>query len=181
MTTPASEKGMQVHSFLLYLESLQKDLGALADLRCALIPGLESRSWQYLTRYCNLLDPEQRAVFSTVAAAYGILPSRSEGAGNMGELLRKIAQGAGGRDGLKSFELRFRRLIGCGSVVELSAQLHGIFKTAKQCGYPIDHNQLLWDLLCWQKDDSQVKLRWARSYWAASGKKGAETPDESGE
>ena len=157
---------------LEFLERNRENPGVMADLRCALIPALEFRSWQYIARFCNLEDDRERIIAATVCAAFAIQPERGGEQENMGDVLHRIASGDNGKDGLSSFVHRFRRLLACDTVDELAPQLHGMFKAAKARGIPINHKNLWNDLFYW---GDRVKRRWASHYEPfAGGKKGKE-------
>lgn len=153
--------------FLEFLKRNREDAGVMADLRSALIPSREFRVWQYIVRYCNLEDERERIIASTVAAAFGIQPECGSGTENIGDVMRRIACGESGKEGLSSYALRFQRLLACDTVEEISQQLHGIFKAAKSRGIPINHAVLWQDLHYWGE---RVKRRWAVHYWGTAGK-----------
>lgn len=149
--------------FLEFLERSRENTGVMADLRCALIPSREYRVWQYIARYCDLENDRMRTIAAIVAAAFGIQPDRGneELAENIGNVMRRIANGENGNDGLSSYALRFQRLLACDTVEELAQQLHGVFKAAKSRGVPINHRVLWEDLHYW---GDRVKRRWASHY-----------------
>ena len=152
---------------LEFLERNRENPGVMADLRCALIPALEYRSWQYLARFGLLEDDRERTVAATVCAAFGIQPEPGGAFDNLGDVMHRIACGDNDRDGLSSFELRFQRLLACDNVGELALQLHRIFQAAKARGIPINHKNLWYDLWYW---GDRVKRRWAAHYQPFAGK-----------
>lgn len=94
--------------FLEFLERNRENPGVMADLRCALIPSLEYRSWQYIARFCKLEDDRERTIAATVCAAFGIGPESAGERENMGDVMGRIAHGDNGENGLSSFMLYFR-------------------------------------------------------------------------
>ncbi len=164
--------------FLEFLERNRENPGVMADLRCALIPAREYRSWQYIARFCDLENERERTIAATVSAAFGIQPERGGEYENVGDVMRRIACGDNGADGLSSFELRFERLLACDSVGELAPQLHGIFKAAKARAIPINHENLWNDLFFW---GDRVKRSWASHYQLFIGKKKKEMGEGSHE
>jgi len=79
--------------------------------------------------------------------------------------MRKIAMGDGkGKDGLASYEARFRRLLTASSPEELCGFLPGIIKTAETKGIGVNFYQLYKDLWYW---NNRIKVDWASEYWGA--------------
>ncbi len=149
------------HPFLEFLRQFRDNPGAMADLRCALIPAREFRSWPYLSRFCRLDHDRERIRLAIVAAAFGIQPENGPAEENLGDVMRRIQKGEHGDDGLSTYELRFKRLLDCDTVDELAPLLHSVFRVAKSRGIPINHNNLLHDLQYWGE---RVKLNWAARF-----------------
>lgn len=148
--------------FLEFLMRHRDDTGVMADLRCALIPAREYRAWPYIARFCNLENDRERIIAATVGAAFALQPECGGKLDNMGDVMGKVACGDNGIDGLSSYMSRFRRLLNCDNVEELSPQLHTIFKAAQARDIPINHENLWNDLFYWGE---RVKRRWAAHYW----------------
>lgn len=148
--------------FLEYLKRNRENPGVMADLRCALIPTREHRAWQYIARFYKLGNDRERVAAATVAAAFGLQPECGGQWENMGDVMRRIALGEDGRNGLTTYSARFQRLLACDTPEELSQQLHGVFKAAKSHGIPVNHQNLLYDMFGWGE---KVKRRWAEHYW----------------
>jgi len=157
--------------FIRYVEERVKadDRGFLADLRCGFNPGLEYRAWPHLAPWCNLADHHQRTVWQTIAAGLALHRGSSR-CGNFGRSLRAIAiggaQGAG-EDALSTFEPRFRRLLTCNDAAEVCRRLPGILRALERSGVPVDYERLFWDLLLWDKDPQEIKVRWAAGFWGS--------------
>lgn len=149
--------------FLEFLERNRENPGVMADLRCALIPSLEYRSWQYIARFCKLEDDRERTIAATVCAAFGIGPESAGERENMGDVMGRIAHGDNGENGLSSFMLYFQRLLACNTIQELAPQLHGIFLAARSRNVLVNHKNLWYDLFSWS---DRVKCRWASHYWS---------------
>lgn len=150
--------------FLEFLKRNRDNAGVMADLRCALIPTREHRVWPHIGPYFRIDNDRERTAAATTAAAFGTQPEAGGQWDNMGDVMRQIAFGNDGKEGLTTFGARFQRLIACDSTEELSAQLHGIFKAAQQNGIPINHRNLFKDVLFW---GDAVKRRWAGHFYAA--------------
>lgn len=148
--------------FLEYLRRNVADKGMMADLRRGFSAGTEQRAWPYIASWCNLADSKQKVIWLVIAAGFATLGGTDAKAGNMGATLRKIAGST--KDGLKSFEGRFKRLITCHTAEEVCERLPGIIRTAERKSVGVDLELLFWDLVKWGEDS---KVKWASVYWGA--------------
>ncbi|MGR3174806.1 MAG: type I-E CRISPR-associated protein Cse2/CasB [Candidatus Scalindua sp.] len=147
------------------LEKRKEDRGVMADLKRGFSETTEDRSWPYISQWgCNIVKNNERLVYQTVSAAYAYSKGNT-GEGNMGTVCRNLAMGSSqGKKGLASFEARFRRLLTCSSVNELSGHLVGIIRAAAAKNIAINFEQLFSDLWWWSYSDKS-KLQWASEYW----------------
>ncbi len=142
------------------------DRGVLADLRCGFVEQRASKCWPHIASYCDLRDDLERNVWEFVAAGSAtVLGTKTTG--NMGMTLRKIALGQGGKDGLSSFEPRFRRVLGARSAEEVCQLLRGVIRAAKSKSVDINFRTLYWDLIHWGQESKKVRESWATAFWAA--------------
>lgn len=159
-----------IDRFLSHLSGRAADRGIMADLRHGFNPGTQYRAWPHIAPWCDLTNDRDRTIWLTVAAGFATQKG-SQRAGSLGATMRQIAMGDGpGRDGLKTFDARFRRLLSCSSAQELCQLLPGILRTAARKGVPVDYSKLYRDLCFWPHS----KLRWARDYWSGASKEGGE-------
>lgn len=161
MNDDVTEKGAKL---VKWLKQRIDDRGLMADLRRGFNPDTEHKAWPYVADWCDLTRSRQRHVHMTVMAAFAYHPRHDESAGNLGRTLRKIAMVEGGKDGLASFETRFRRLLVCDSLEELCRLLGPVIRAAAAKGVTINYVELFKDLTYWS---SPVKLRWASGYWSS--------------
>jgi len=164
-----------IDRFLGQLEAYVKrqDRGALADLRRGFSETTEHRAWPYISPWCDLNNPRERAIWLTIAAGFATL-EKTTNSGNMGTTLRALALGDGRRkaeEAVKTFDGRFRRLLTCHTAEELCAHLPGIIRAAKQKRVDINFRHLHQDLRYWGE---KVKIRWAANYWGVPHEKGGE-------
>lgn len=162
----------KISSFLNYLEQNKEKPAVMADLRCALIPSREFRSWPHIAG-CgfDLGSDRERAAALVTAFAFGCQPQTPEDKKeNMGDVLRKIACGDNGKDGLATFALRFKRILDCETPQELALHLKGILLLTKTKGIPVNHANLFRDVFNWDRDNG-VKYGWAGHYYASAKKK----------
>ena len=71
---------------LAWLRSLKNDRGAMANLRCGLVPARRHRAWPLLARVGGIDDP----IAETVAALYAYHPEETD-SGNLGDTCRELA------------------------------------------------------------------------------------------
>lgn len=151
--------------FVAMLEKRKDDRGVMADLKRGFSETTADRTWPYISRWgCDLVNNRQRIIYQTVAAAYAyckIITLK----GNLGATCRQIAAGdEKGDEGIKTFETRFRRLLTCSTLEELSVHLVGIIKTAASKNIPLNYTGLFEDLWWWSNN---TKIKWAAEYWGA--------------
>jgi len=158
-------------AFCAKLNSLKESTGAMADLRCALVPSREQRAWPYIADFCSLENERDRKIALTVAGAFAMQPKQAASKENMGDVMGRIALDMDKKNGLQAFSLRFQRILNCSTSIELIPFLRGIFSMAKVKDIPINHLELFKDLTYW---GDNVKTRWASHYYAAKKDKGAE-------
>jgi CRISPR system Cascade subunit CasB len=143
----------QAAKFISYLQRLETDRGAMADLRCALNPARRYRSWPLLARIGGVDDP----IYETIAALFALHPKKTS-RGNLGTTCRELAVEH------TTIEARFRRLLAC-DPDEISSRLHPIILTAKAKGVPINYEQLFVDLRYW---GDRTRTRWATEFWGGT-------------
>ena len=149
-------------TLLAWLRSLKNDRGALANLRCALIPARRHRAWPLLARVGGIDDP----IAETVAALYAYHPEESNN-GNLGDTCRQLAGTH------NSFDGRFRRLLACDRN-ELCERLRAVVLAAKAKGIPVNYQALVEDL-CWWGE--RVRIRWAQAFWSGAEAEAATTKE----
>ena len=150
----------------------------MANLRRGFSPATEHYVWPYLARFCSLENEHERMVFATVAACFGFHPEHTD-EGNFGTTLNRVAcSRQGAENPLEAFEPRFRRILSASTVQDICQQLRSLVQLAKGSNVPINYVQLLNDLLCWEQNSREIKIQWAASYYAGSGRAAEEAPAE---
>jgi CRISPR type I-E-associated protein CasB/Cse2 len=150
---------------LEYLQNHKEDRGMMADLRRGFSETTADRAWPYVANWCDLANDRMRNIYQTVMASYAHHPVVTD-KGNMGQVMRQIAMGeAGGKEGLNTFEARFRRILTCDTAIEACPQVGRVIRVAARKGIPINYTELFKDFWYWGE---RVKLRWASAYWGAA-------------
>ncbi len=172
----AQKRRTRVDPFLDWLRQHREDRGRMADLRHGLSKATEYRAWPHVAPWLGdrFSNDKARAILIVIGAAFAMQCDLQTGGGglDMGGVLRRVALGkgggAGGLEGLATFDARFRRLLSCDSAEEVCEHLPGIIRAATRATPPvvIDLSRLYQDLTYW---GDRVKLRWAQSYWAVQG------------
>lgn len=165
--------------FVGYLLSLAKegseDRGALADLRSGL--GKEPRQMARLHKHVVPYLPEKSyddRWFYVLASLFGAFPKHRSGY-SLGKAFKSLKAKS------DSMEARFVALLNAHPDDLHDHLRHGVslLKTNEQ---PLDWFRLLDDLLQWDHPEGHVQLRWARDFYAGSGKpSGDDTPACDGE
>jgi CRISPR system Cascade subunit CasB len=138
---------------MAYLRRLKNDRGAMAALRCALIPGKLSRAWPLLEQVGGIGNTR----IETIAGLFAYHPEETL-TGNLGKTCRRL------RVTTEWFDARFCRLLVCDRD-QICERLRPVILAAKAKGIPINYAELFSDLHCWS---SIVKARWARDYWGVA-------------
>jgi CRISPR type I-E-associated protein CasB/Cse2 len=141
-------------ALMSHLRRLQKDRGAMADLRCALNPVRRARAWPLLGQLGRHAIGDPR--YETVAGLFAYHPDETHD-GNLGTTCRRLASEN------NSFDGRFRRLLSC-EREELRERLRPVILAAKAKGIPVNYDRLFIHLVYW---GDNVKAQWAREYWGA--------------
>lgn len=156
------------------LKSRQEDRGFMADLRRGFNRDTEHKAWPHIAHWCDLTQDRARAIHVTVMSGFAHHP-RHANVGNLGATLRAVAMGQGGQDGLKSFEARFRRLLNCATLQEVSQHIPTAIRVAAARDVPVDFVELYKDLWFWSDRDEgrNTKVRWASNYWSGGREEGS--------
>jgi CRISPR system Cascade subunit CasB len=154
----------QADRLMAFLHRNKEDRGVMADLRCGFSPAKEHRAWPHIAQLCRLELPWSRIPVQTVCAAFATHSDNAK-TGNMGTAMQKIA--GKNKDGLASFEKRFQRLLSCDTKEELCDHLPAVVRMAKAKGIPVNYRQMYCDICWWEVSD--IKVRWASSFWGVAG------------
>jgi len=152
MTTSLADPKEAASKLMAYLRTLRNDRGAMADLRCALVPARRARAWPLLARVGGI----ERPAYEAVAGWFGYHPDESR-TGNLGATCRALAAGN------STFDGRFRRLLACDreDVIKL---IRPVILAARAKEIPVNYEELFADLCYW---GDRVKARWAKEFWGA--------------
>lgn len=156
----------QAEKLMLFLQRNKEDRGVMADLRCGFSPAREPRAWPHIAQFCKLDSEWSRLPVQTVCAAFATHPDGNTSRGNLGTTMRRIAGES--REGLASFEGRFRRLLSCDTQLEICERVPGVIRAAKAKGASVNYRQLYCDF-CWWEGEYPPKLKWAEAYWGTAG------------
>ena len=148
---PTKSPPERANAVMALLRPLRNDRGAMANLRCALVPAKRHRAWPLLARIGGIDDP----VVEVIAGCFAHHPEEIR-QGNLGETCRLLA-GAH-----TSFDARFRRLLACDRS-ELCKRIRPVILAARSKGIPVNYEELLSDPIYW---GDRVRVRWAQSYWS---------------
>jgi CRISPR system Cascade subunit CasB len=165
MSETQTRQPTTIERFLAHLASQVNDRGMMADLRHGLSEATEYRTWPHVAPWCRLDHERERRIWLTVAAGFA-LHQRTADSGNMGTVMRALATGGGrGREGLSTFDARFRRLLACSSSTEVCKHLAGVLRAAEREGVAINFVRLFGDLTHW---GDRTRVEWATEYWGGA-------------
>ncbi len=156
-------------NLLDFLHRNENDRGVMADLRCGFSPAREYRAWPHIAPWCELNRDWSRLPIQTVCAAFATQPLTAE-QGNLGTTVRELAP-SWDKEGLASFEGRFRRLLTCDNMYELCRMIPHVIRAAKAKNIAVNHRKLFCDICLWER--SNVKIDWAAAYWGVAANKNA--------
>lgn len=149
--------------FIGALRRIEDDRGKMAALRRGLSEGTQRAAWPVIASLG--MDIGNQAAI-TVAGLFATHPVVSD-ARSLGQTCRLTATDNGRlKDIPESFDKRFRRLISCASVEEVTGQLSAWIRLAKSKGVGVNYAELYNDLYWWAKDADKKRIRWARDFWS---------------
>jgi CRISPR type I-E-associated protein CasB/Cse2 len=151
-------------AFVGALRRARNDRGKLAALRRGLTdnPRMHVDAWPVVA---SLGGDIAQPVFVTVAALFASHPEESN-ARNFGDTCRSIALKDSSDHSLPdSFERRFRRLLACGDVEDVSGQLRSWVRLGASKGVGVNYESLFADLWNWPRYADRIRVKWAGSFW----------------
>jgi CRISPR system Cascade subunit CasB len=149
--------------FIGALRRIEDDRGKIAALRRGLSEGTQRAAWPVIASLG--MDIGNQAAI-TVAGLFATHPMVSN-ARSLGQTCRLIATDNGrSKEIVESFDKRFRRLIACDTVEEVSGQLSAWIRLAKSKSVGVNYAELYNDLYWWSKDADKKRIRWARDFWS---------------
>lgn len=165
--------------FVMYLESLRENRGALAALRRGLgqPPGTVREMYPYIVPWIPADASRQReAAYYLIASLFAYHPAPG-GVGNLGDA---FAQTLTPRGDNTAIERRFTILL-ASHPEDLPFHLRQAIGFLRSKEVPINWHQLFADLLAWDHPDGYVQKRWARAFWGRSGEQAESSSDTSEE
>jgi hypothetical protein len=132
----------------------------MANLRGGLSETRRPTAWPLLAGFPDAIGSPP---FETVAGLWADGADLSTDGGNLGDTMAALMKTN------NSFEGRFKRFLTCDRE-EIAAHVAPAVHAAQAKGLRVNYTQLLSDLIYW---DDDVKVRWARSFWATSSEGGA--------
>jgi CRISPR type I-E-associated protein CasB/Cse2 len=162
--------------FIAALRRIEDDRGKMAALRRGLSEGTQRTAWPVIASLG--MDIGNQAAI-TVAGLFATHPVISN-ARSLGQTCRFIATESGHSSDIPdSFDKRFRRLIACDTVEEVTGQLSAWIRLAKSKGVGVNYEKLFRDLDDWRKWRNDIILRWARDFWSPrKDEEATSTPEE---
>jgi CRISPR system Cascade subunit CasB len=150
-----------------------EDRGKRAALRRGLSPATVMDAWPVIASLGGDIGQPGESVYVDIAALFASHTEESK-ARNFGETCRRIAQGDG-KEIPDSFERRFRRLLACDDVANVTGQLRSWVRLAASRNVGVNYESLMNDLLWWDRSADRTRVEWARAFWQ-SGDLPTETP-----
>lgn len=156
---------------LAFLRGHRDDRGAMASLRCALVEDKRHRAWPLLARFQGIgSDPRALAV-QLVAGLYASHPEEAEN-GDLGSTCRALLsdderQRIDSKSEPGPVSRRMQHLLAAEGD-EVFPRVLRLVLRAKAESVPVNYDRLLEDLMQWRHDPNAVRVRWARSFWAAT-------------
>ncbi len=153
--------------FVGRLRAIKNDRGKMASLRRGLSPATVMDAWPVVASLGGDIGQPGESVHVDIAALFATHPEESK-ARNFGETCRTIALADSSDNTLpESYERRFRRLLACGDVSDLAAQLRAWVRLAtKKSGKAgVNYESLFTDLWNWRWYADDIRVQWARSFW----------------
>ena len=166
LTEPQTRSGAFIHYLF---EHCQHDKGFAARLRRASNPATEYQSWEILGRFgINLENDAERRVYGLVSAALANSRAQTNGSLKLGQAIALSFPDGSNSDQAKA---RLRRLLACESVEEVCRILRPLLSLIQsRVSQPLDYENLLNDLLFFNRGGERVRARWAQQFYASEPK-----------
>lgn len=150
------------------LRRIQNDRGKMAALRRGFSSATVMDAWPVVAGLGGEIGQPGKSVYVDVAALYGTHAKESN-VGNFGESCRAIALKDSSNTQIpESYERRFLRLIASGDPGELVNQLRSWVRLAASKEVALNYESLFADLWNWNWYADDIRVRWARSFWASA-------------
>lgn len=152
-------------AFVRYVIGLtQNNKGKAADLRRADNPSTEYQSWETLIKFgIDLENKAERLAYQLIAAAISKAKVKRDGIVGIGIAIASCFDKGALNDQAKA---RLRRLLACETVEESCAVLRQILQLISSKGNQnLSYTQLLKDLIQFNWNSTQVKIRWASNFY----------------
>lgn len=149
------------HQFIVFLETLRKDRGALAKLKRGLGKTLgDVEMYSYVVPFLPTEYTTKHHLYFLIASLFGMHPD-APGVRNqsMGAVFPQL-----GKPDSDSLQKRFKALLNA-EEEDLHYHLRQAVSLAKSKRVPIDYHRLFKDLHGWTHPDKYVQLEWAKDYW----------------
>ena len=167
----------KTHPFVIHLEGLRDDRGALAAMRRGLgrPPGTVADMYRYVVPWLpDDAPPWREEAYYLVAALFAYHPGEG-GRGNVGDHFAS-ARDPQGDD--TAIERRFTALLAA-HPDDLDSYLRQAVSFLKSKEVAVNWHRLLSDLLSWGHPERYVQKAWARAFWGRSAQETlAETTEE---
>lgn len=151
--------------FVGRLRSIRNDRGQLAALRRGFSSSTVMDAWPVVAGLGGDIGQPGESIYVDVAALFASHPEESN-ARNFGGTCRAIALADSSDNSLpESYERRFRRLLACGEVADLSGQLRSWVRLASSKGVGVNYESLFADLWNWRLFADDIRVQWARAFW----------------
>lgn len=159
------KKTRRGENFINYICSIiASNTAKTAALRRADNPSLEYQSWEILNRFgVDLTNPQERIIFSLIAAAAAKGKVEEDGTLGIGAALANCYDGKCGNDQAIA---KLRRLIACNSIEELNSVLRPLLQLVlSHNGTILNYGKLLDELLQFQWKPLEIKANWAQNFY----------------
>lgn len=144
-----------------------EDRGKRAALRRGLSPATVMDAWPVIASLGGDIGQPGESVCVDIAALFASHPKESNDR-NFGETCFEIACAGQERGKQKipdSFERRFRRLLACDDVANVTGQLRSWVRLAASRNVGVNYESLMNDLLWWNRSADRTRVEWARAFW----------------
>ena len=156
---------------LAFLREHRDDRGVMASLRCALVDGKRQRAWPLLARFQGIGSDFRALAVQLIAGLYASHPEECD-EGDLGSTCRaflredeRLMIDSKGEPGPVS--RRVQHLLAAEGE-EVFPRVLRLVLRAKAENVPVNYGRLLEDFMQWRYDPDAVRVRWARSFWAAT-------------
>lgn len=159
------------------IKNISEDSAFRARLRRSSAKGMEMYALEYLNKWCNWTDDNQRLPYLLVGSSLSSTRKKSNGYLNFGRALSECY-----KDGSesKAAQARLMQILSCNSLTVLFPIMRQNLALIESREQPVNYAWLLGDLIAFgdRRKREKIKQKWAKSFYSYQGDEPVDTKSD---